>query len=50
MVQPFLAFFIRVYQRPFPKLDADGCLLQASSFENKKTDGCKKNLDKRKNV
>ena len=36
MVLPFLTFFIRVYQRPFPKLDTHRCLLQASSFEDRK--------------
>ena len=36
MVQPFLVFFIFVCLRSFPKLDADRCLLQASSFEDTK--------------
>ena len=52
MVQPFLAFFARVYLRPCPNPDADGGLLQAASFEdrNKKTYKYKKNLDKGKDI
>lgn len=43
LLQPFLVFFIFVWLRPSPKLDADRYLLQASSFENKKNDMDTKN-------